>query len=127
MGVAVQYVSVKKGVLLVGKVINGVAVGGLLSVGTTYASEVGIFQDLDFILADFLQVSPPRLRGILLGGFTFFVVIMQCVGLGIIRSLVPNLRPKAFRIALGLQWLVGGLPIVAFFFSPESVSSRHTA
>ena len=45
MGVAVQYVAVKKGVLLVGKVINGVAVGGLLSVGTTYASEVGCCMD----------------------------------------------------------------------------------
>lgn len=29
-----------KGLLLAGKMINGAAVGGLLSVGTTYASEV---------------------------------------------------------------------------------------
>jgi len=40
VGVAVQYVSTSKGELLAGKMINGFAVGGLLAVGTTYASEV---------------------------------------------------------------------------------------
>ncbi|KAF4621703.1 hypothetical protein G7Y89_g14502 [Cudoniella acicularis] len=104
VGVALQYIAMSKGLLLVGKVINGAAVGGLLSVGTTYASEI----------------APPRLRGVLLGGLAFFGVAMQCVGLGVIRSLVPNLHPSAFRIAFAIQWLVGGIPIVAFFFSPES-------
>jgi hypothetical protein len=42
VGVAVQYVSTSKGELLAGKMINGLAVGGLLAVGTTYASEVFI-------------------------------------------------------------------------------------
>ena len=41
VGVALQFVATAKGVLLAGKMINGVAVGGLLAVGTTYASEVG--------------------------------------------------------------------------------------
>ena len=41
-GVALQYVAMRnqKGVLLAGKMINGAAVGGLLSVGSAYASEV---------------------------------------------------------------------------------------
>ncbi|RDL39117.1 uncharacterized protein BP5553_03457 [Venustampulla echinocandica] len=104
IGVALQYVAVSKGLLLAGKMINGAAVGGLLSVGTTYASEI----------------APPRLRGILLGGLAFFGVAMQCVGLGVVRCFVPNMGPIAFRTALALQWLVGGIPIIAFFFVPES-------
>lgn len=35
-----QFTASAKGVLLAGKMINGVAIGGLLAVGTTYASEV---------------------------------------------------------------------------------------
>ncbi|KAH6683095.1 putative MFS sugar transporter [Halenospora varia] len=104
VGVALQYIAMSKGLLLAGKVINGGAVGGLLSVGSTYASEI----------------SPPRLRGVFLSGLAFFGVAMQCVGLGVIRSFVPDLTPRAFRISFALQWLVGGLPIIAFFCVPES-------
>jgi len=39
IGVALQYISKTGGVLLAGKIINGVAVGALLAIGTTYASE----------------------------------------------------------------------------------------
>jgi hypothetical protein len=37
---SLQYVATSKGELLAGKMINGVVVGGLIIVGTTYASEV---------------------------------------------------------------------------------------
>ncbi|CAG8951716.1 hypothetical protein HYFRA_00005516 [Hymenoscyphus fraxineus] len=104
LGVTLQYLATQNGVLLAGKIINGAAVGGLLSIGTTYASEI----------------SPPRLRGILLGGMPYFAIVMQSIGLGVIRILVPNFSPISFRIALGLQWLVGGIPIIFFFFVPES-------
>ncbi|KAL5347518.1 hypothetical protein ACLOAV_007830 [Pseudogymnoascus australis] len=39
IGVALQFTATTRGVLLGGKIINGFAVGGLLAVGTTYASE----------------------------------------------------------------------------------------
>ncbi|PMD44964.1 MFS general substrate transporter [Hyaloscypha variabilis F] len=104
VGVSLQYVATSKGELLAGKMINGVAVGGLISVGTTYASEV----------------APIRLRGLLLSGLAFFVVVMQAMGLGVVRAFVPDLRPLAFRTAFALQWLVGGLPMIAFFLVPES-------
>ena len=55
----------------------------------------------------------------MLSGLAFFVVAMQTVGLGVVRSFVPDTRLVAFRTVLGLQWLVGGLPILAFFLSPE--------
>lgn len=104
VGVVVQYTSTAKGTLLAGKMINGFAVGGLLAVGTTYASEI----------------SPPRLRGILLGGLAFFIIAMQCIGLGVVRSFVPDTRPSAFRTVFALQWVVGALPIICFLFVPES-------
>jgi hypothetical protein len=68
-----------------------------------------------------LKIAPPRLRGILLSGLAFFVVAMQTVGLGVIRVFVPDIRPSAFRTVFALQWLVGGLPIIAFFLAPEYV------
>lgn len=66
-----------------------------------------------------LKVAPTRLRGIFLGGLAFFVVAMQAIGLGVVRALVPDIRPSAFRTAFALQWLVGRLPIIAFFLVPE--------
>jgi hypothetical protein len=100
--------------------INGVAVGALLAVGTTYASEVSrelLKEGTDW--SHIVQIAPPRLRGILLGGLPFFIVAMQTVGLGVVRSFVDDTRPAGFRTAFALQWLVGGLPILAFFFVPE--------
>lgn len=104
VGVALQYFATSRGELLAGKIVNGAAVGGLLSVGTTYASEV----------------APIRLRGLLLSGLAFFVVVMQAIGLGVVRAFAPDIRPVAFRTAFALQWLVGGLPAIAFFLVPES-------
>lgn len=39
-GTAIQFTAAGRGVLLAGKILNGVTVGALLAVGTTYASEV---------------------------------------------------------------------------------------
>lgn len=68
------------------------------------------------------QISPPRLRSISFGGLAFFAVVLQLIGLAVVRSYVPDIRPSAFRTVFALQWLVGGLPIIAFFFSPEYVT-----
>lgn len=52
---------------------------------------------------------------------------MQAIGLGVVRAFVPDLRPSTFRNAFALQWLVGGLPIVAFFLVPENVLPRDSS
>ncbi|KFY47535.1 hypothetical protein V496_10597 [Pseudogymnoascus sp. VKM F-4515 (FW-2607)] len=103
IGVALQFTATTRGVLLGGKIINGFAVGGLLAVGTTYASEV----------------APLRLRAPIQQGLVFCSVVMQGVGLGVIRAFVTRMDPAAFRIVFGLQWVVGSLPLLAFFV-PES-------
>jgi MFS family permease len=115
----VQYTAVAKGVLLVGKMINGFAVGGLLAVGTTYASEASSFESSNYTMLTYIQISPPRLRGVLLGGLAFFVIVMQLIGLAVVRCYVPNLSPSAFRTVFALQWLVGALPMIGFLLSPE--------
>ncbi|KFY77499.1 hypothetical protein V501_07581 [Pseudogymnoascus sp. VKM F-4519 (FW-2642)] len=103
VGVSLQFTATTRGILLGGKIINGFAVGGLLAVGTTYASEV----------------APLRLRAPVQQGLVFCAVVMQGCGLGVIRAFVTRLDPAAFRIVFGLQWVVGSLPLLAFFI-PES-------
>jgi hypothetical protein len=43
---------------------------------------------------------------------------MQATSLGIVRAFVPTIDPSAWKIVFALQWLVGGLPLLAFFI-PE--------
>lgn len=52
---------------------------------------------------------------------------MQAIGLGVVRALVPDLRPSGFRTAFAIQWIVGGLPIIAFLFVPEYVLPKIQA
>lgn len=72
-------------------------------------------------MSNLSKVAPIRLRGLLLSGLAFFVVVMQAIGLGVVRAFAPDIRPVAFRTAFALQWLVGGLPAIAFFLVPEYV------
>jgi hypothetical protein len=46
---------------------------------------------------------------------------MQAIGLGVVRAFVPDMQPSGFRTAFAIQWLVGGLPIIAFLLVPEYV------
>jgi hypothetical protein len=65
------------------------------------------------------KISPPRIRGTLLGGVAFTIVVMQTIGLAVVRSFVSDIRPSAFRTVFALQWLVGGFPIIPFLLVPE--------
>lgn len=101
-GCAIMYNSDSRGMLLAGKIINGFSVGGLLAVGTTWASDV----------------APLSLRGPIQQGLVFFAVVMQGTSLGIVRAFVPNIKPIAWKTAFAIQFVVGGLPLLAFFI-PE--------
>jgi SP family general alpha glucoside:H+ symporter-like MFS transporter len=54
-GVAVQYTASTRWALLVGKIIGGFTIGGLLAVGTTYASDVSTRTFLSILLFFVLQ------------------------------------------------------------------------
>jgi MFS family permease len=104
VGTAVQYTTSTRGALLAGKMVNGFGVGASLAVATSYASEV----------------APMRLRGPVQSCLVLFTVLMQGVALGIIRALVPNVHPQAFRDVFAIQWAVGGIVMIAFALAPES-------
>lgn len=104
VGTAVQYFAFSRGMLLGGKIINGLGIGCAMATGTTYASEI----------------SPLRLRGPIQSAIILFFVFMLGAGLGVIRAFVPDIREQAFRIVFAIQWVVGGISTVAFAFAPES-------
>lgn len=57
-GIAILYISATSPVFLTGKIVNGLALGMALATGGSYVSEI----------------SPLRLRGILLSAYTFSMV-----------------------------------------------------
>ena len=103
-GTAVQYTAHARGVLLVGKLINGLGIGAAMSIATTYASEV----------------APLVLRGPVQQALVLFYVFMLGLGLGIVRIFVPNIKEQAFRNVFAIQWVVAGIAVVAFALTPES-------
>jgi MFS family permease len=102
-GTSIQYTSTARGVLTVGKMVNGFAIGAMLSSGMTYASEV----------------APQAIRSQVQSILVLFTILMQAVGMGVVRSFVPDIEPQAFRNVFAVQWAVGGLVILAFSVVPE--------
>lgn len=105
-GVGIQYAATSRGMLLGGKMVNGLAIGCILATATTWASEI----------------SPLRLRGPIQSGIVLFTVLMQAIGLVIIRVHVENMTPHAFRTVFALQWIWPAATALAFIIMPESPS-----
>ena len=104
VGVGVQFAATSRGMLLGGKMINGLAIGCIFASATSWASEI----------------SPLRLRGPIQSGIILFMVLMQAIGLVTIRVYIANISPSAFRTVFALQWI---WPISAglfFIVVPES-------
>ncbi|KAG2024221.1 hypothetical protein GB937_003868 [Aspergillus fischeri] len=104
VGTFILVFSSTRGMLLVGKTMNGAVVGGLMATGTTYAADI----------------APVKLRGALLQAIVFFGVAMQGVSLGIVRAFILDMRPLAWKIVFGIQWAFAGLVLIAAFLVPES-------
>ncbi|PYH85288.1 putative MFS sugar transporter [Aspergillus uvarum CBS 121591] len=102
-GVAVQFTATTRWSLLIGKILNGVCIGGIMACGTTYAADI----------------APLKLRGPILQGLVLFTVAMQGTALGIIRAMVPNKAPVAWKIVFAIQWPVAVLLFLALLI-PES-------
>ncbi len=104
IGVGVQYGAQTRAILLVGKMINGFAVGCILATSTAWASEI----------------SPLRLRGPIQSAIVLFEFFMQAIGLVIVRVFVPNLGPSSFKTVFAIQWIAPALTAILFCFMPES-------
>lgn len=103
-GTAMQYYAESRGLLLAGKMVNGLGIGVVVTMATTYASEV----------------APLRLKGVVQQGLVLFYVFMMGLGLAVIRIYVPQMSPKAFRTVFAIQWAVAGINVLAFAATPES-------
>jgi MFS family permease len=103
-GVAVQYTAYTRGMLLAGKMVNGLAIGMSLASATAWASEI----------------SPVRLRGPIQSGIVLLTVITQAFGLLAIRQNVTVLGPEGFRLVFAIQWAFCALTAVCFAVVPES-------
>ncbi|KAJ5727086.1 hypothetical protein N7493_004906 [Penicillium malachiteum] len=115
-GAAVQYTAETRSSLLGGKIVCGLGIGMTMAVGTTYASEV----------------VPARLIPAVQKGLVMFILFMQGVAMGVIRSFVPNMAESAFRNVFAIQFGVAGLTIIAYALAPETPSflimhNRHEA
>ncbi|KAF3390848.1 Alpha-glucosides permease MPH2 [Talaromyces pinophilus] len=104
VGTFLLFFATSRGMLLVGKTINGAVVGGLMSIGTTYAADI----------------APIKLRGALLQAIVFFAVAIQGVSLGVVRAFVPDQRPVAWKIVFSIQWIFAVLVFVLSLVVPES-------
>ncbi|KAJ4312512.1 hypothetical protein N0V94_007405 [Neodidymelliopsis sp. IMI 364377] len=106
VGVGVQFAATSRGMLLGGKIINGLAIGCIFASATSWASEI----------------SPLRLRGPIQSGIILFMVLMQALGLVTIRVYIDNISPSAFRTVFALQWIWPAAAGLTFVFMPESPS-----
>ncbi|RDW69283.1 MFS general substrate transporter-53 [Coleophoma cylindrospora] len=103
-GVGMQYAATTRALLLGGKMINGFAIGAILTTATAWSSEI----------------SPMRLRGPVQSAIVLFTFFMQAVGLICIRMFVPNINPSAFRYVFAIQWTWPIFTGILFVFVPES-------
>lgn len=103
-GVAIQFTSNSRGMLLAGKMVNGFAIGAILAAATAWASEI----------------APLRLRGPIQSAIVLFTVLMQALGLVVIRQNIANIETSAFREVFAIQWAFCALTAILFFFVPES-------
>ncbi|KAF2623270.1 general substrate transporter [Macroventuria anomochaeta] len=104
VGVGVQFAATNRGMLLGGKMINGLAIGCIFASATSWASEI----------------SPLRLRGPIQSSIVLFMVLMQAIGLITIRVYIENMSPSAFRTVFALQWIWPVAAGLAFLIMPES-------
>jgi MFS family permease len=104
IGVGLQYGATSRGMILAGKMVNGFAIGGILSSATAWASEI----------------SPACLRGPIQSGIVLFQVLMQALALVIVRQHIAIVAPSAFRTVFAIQWAFCGFTCILFFLVPES-------
>ncbi|KAK3896918.1 hypothetical protein C8A05DRAFT_39535, partial [Staphylotrichum tortipilum] len=66
------------------------------------------------------EISPPRLRTLLLRFYPFFITVGQMIASPIVFSRVLDFTPWAFKLAFACQWAVAGFAVLVGAFIPES-------
>ncbi|KAK3705979.1 hypothetical protein LTR37_012973 [Vermiconidia calcicola] len=94
----------KQGVLLVGKLLEGLAVGVIICSTQTYLSEV----------------VPARLRGPILALFPIFTLLGQLVAAVVVLLRLGTEGKSGYRVALASEYPFSTVPIILAFVLPES-------
>ncbi|KAH3962501.1 hypothetical protein HBH70_161560 [Parastagonospora nodorum] len=109
IGVAIMYVSYlpadltsRRVCFMMGKLAQGLAIGGVMSATQTYMSEI----------------LPPVLRGSGMALFPAITLLGQLTGALVIYGSLN--RGKGYAVVFGSQWPFSFVPIVVAFFIPES-------
>ena len=103
-GVFLQFFATANGVLLAGKLINGIAIGAYLTLGPLYCAEV----------------SPVLLRGITTTALEVAIASGRILGSGIIKACGTRTDKYAYRIPFGVQWIFPVVILCGVSLCPES-------
>ncbi|KAN0086099.1 General substrate transporter [Tylopilus felleus] len=106
VGVLIQFLTPKhvNGMLLVGKLINGFALGMYVSCAGGYCAEV----------------SPLALRGITTAAVNLWIDLGQFLSNGVIRGTGNRTNVYAYKLPFALQWIFPVILLIGLPFAPES-------
>ena len=99
-----QFFAFTPGVLLAGKLINGISLGMFLVTTCAYCSET----------------CPVVLRGITIAMVNLFVVVGQLLGNCLIKAFGGRPDTFAYRIPFAFQWIFPAILLAGVWFCPES-------
>ncbi|KAJ6188608.1 hypothetical protein N7519_003516 [Penicillium mononematosum] len=104
LGVGLEYAASEPGMLLAGKIINGVALGFFLTLGSTYASEI----------------APTALRPSLTAAVNLFINAGQLMAIGIGNTRFTIMTPDSYKVIFAAQWAFPCFIALWAIFMPES-------
>lgn len=104
VGVAVQVASTTVGALVAGRLVAGLGVGGVSSTVVLYVSEI----------------SPRRIRGLLVSVYQWAVTIGLLVASGVDQGCKDLETSSSYRIPIGLQFIWAAILAGGLYFLPES-------
>ncbi|CAI7650402.1 unnamed protein product [Penicillium bialowiezense] len=104
LGVGLEYAANEPGLLLAGKIINGISLGFFLSLGAIYASEI----------------APTALRPSLTAAVNLFVNAGQLTAIGIGNTRFSILSPASYKVIFAAQWAFPCFIGLFSIFMPES-------
>lgn len=104
IGVAVQVASTTVGALVAGRLVAGLGVGGVSSVVVLYVSEI----------------SPRRIRGLLVSVYQWAVTIGLLVASGVDQGCKYLETSASYRIPIGLQFIWAAILAAGLYLLPES-------
>lgn len=104
IGVAVQVASTTVDALVAGRLVAGLGVGGVSSTVVLYVSEI----------------SPRRIRGLLVSVYQWAVTIGLLVASGVDQGCKDLETSSSYRIPIGLQFIWAAILAGGLYFLPES-------